>query len=315
MVNKPVIILLGPTSVGKTDVSIRLAHLLETEIISADSMQVYKYMDIGTAKLTKDQMEGIKHYLIDVVYPDEDFSVAVFREMAGKIIDDMHRRNKVPLVVGGTGLYINSLTHNLEFTEALCDMEYRKELQEMAELHGKAYVHSMLKNVDPVSYLRLHENDLKRVIRALEVYKHTGRTISEYQERSREKPVEYDIIMIGINMDRQKLYDRINRRVDDMIGKGLVDEVKGLIDMGYDRKLTSMQGLGYKEIIGYIDGEYSLEKAVDILKQSTRHFAKRQLTWFRREERIHWINVEDFEGNEAMAKNIAEYIAGKLDLA
>lgn len=312
--NKPLIILLGPTAVGKSEVSVKLAKMLGTEIISADSMQVYKYMDIGTAKLMKSQMEGVKHHLIDVVYPDEDFSVALFRDMAGRIIDDLHSRNKIPLVVGGTGLYINSLTHNMDFTETLIDMEYRRGLQKLAKVKGRAYVHGMLKDIDPLSYERLHENDLKRVIRALEVYKHTGKTISEYQARSKEKPIEYDVFMIGLIMDRQKLYAKINNRVDDMIGKGLVNEVKGLLDMGYDRNLTSMQGLGYKELIGYIMGEYSIDTAVDMLKQKTRHFAKRQLTWFRREDRIHWINVLDFKDVDDIVKNISEQLAEKFSL-
>lgn len=311
---KPLIILLGPTAVGKTDISIQVARNLNCEIISADSMQVYKYMDIGTAKISPDEMSGIPHYLIDVVYPDEEFSVSVFRDMAGKYIDDILNRGKLPMVVGGTGLYINSLTHSLDFTGAVGDPEYRSQLMEMSREKGNLYVHEMLKNIDPESYARLHPNDLKRIIRALEVYKHTGKTISEYQRESKNRPIEYEPCMVGLTMDRKKLYERINLRVEDMMQRGLVDEVKGLLDMGYDKNLTSMEGLGYKEIIAYLRGEYSLQGAVDILKQNTRHFAKRQLTWFRREQMIHWVDVDIFDSKDDMVKKITMYIAGKFNL-
>jgi tRNA dimethylallyltransferase len=278
-------------------------------------MQVYKYMDIGTAKLTKDEMEGIRHYLIDVVYPDEDFSVAVFRDMTVKYIDGILSRNKLPMIVGGTGLYVNSLTHNLDFTEIICDQEYRDYLKTLADTRGNSFIHDMLKDIDPDSYNRLHPNDIRRVIRALEVYKYTGKTISEYQKRSREQPIDYELCMVGLTMERQKLYNRINQRVDIMIEKGLVNEVKGLLDMGYNKNLTSMQGLGYKEIAAYLEGEYSLELGIDKLKQNTRHFAKRQLTWFRAEERIHWINVEEFNDKDSIVENIARYLAGKFNFA
>lgn len=313
--NKPLFILIGPTAVGKTEISIQLAKTLNGEIISADSMQVYKYMDIGTAKPTISEMEGVKHHLIDVVYPDEDFSVAVFRTITGDLIDDILKRGKLPMIVGGTGLYVNSLTYKLDFTDTISDWEYRDYLNNLADTKGNSYIHNLLKEVDIESYFRLHENDRKRIIRALEVFKHTGKTISEFQKESKNKPIEYDLCMIGLTMDRQKLYDRINKRVDIMMDNGLVDEVKTLLNMGYSKNLTSMQGLGYKEIVAYLEGEYSLEGAVYKLKQNTRHFAKRQLTWFRREERIHWINIDEFEDKNDIVKNIAEYVAGKFNPA
>lgn len=257
-------------------------------------------------------MKGVKHYLIDELYPDEDFSVAVFRHMAGKYIDEVLSSNKLPMVVGGTGLYINSLSHSLDFTEAICDSGYRKYLGDLAECHGNSYIHSMLKDIDPEAYTRLHENDVKRVIRALEVYKITGKPISQFQNESKKKPIEFDLFMIGLHMDRKRLYERINLRVDKMMENGLVEEVENLLHMGYDKHLTSMQGLGYKEIISYLEGECSLESSIIKLKQDTRHFAKRQLTWFRREERIHWIDLDTFSSIDDAAKNIATFVAGKF---
>jgi len=313
-VKKPLFILVGPTAVGKTDVSIKLAKKLNGEIISADSMQVYKHMDIGTAKPTPQEMDGVKHHLIDELYPDEEFSVAVFRKMAGKIIDEILEQGKLPMVVGGTGLYVNSLTYSLDFTEAISDENYRNHLNELADTYGNSYIHDMLKEVDMESYERLHVNDRRRIIRALEVYKHTGKPISLYQRESKNRPIEYELCMVGLIMDRQKLYDRINQRVDKMIEKGLVDEVKNLLEMGYNKNLTSMQGLGYKEIISYLEGECSLEEAIYKLKQSTRHFAKRQLTWFRRENRIHWVNIDEMRDENETIENIIQYVGGKLSL-
>ncbi|MDI6619479.1 MAG: tRNA (adenosine(37)-N6)-dimethylallyltransferase MiaA [Clostridiales bacterium] len=312
--DKPLVIILGPTAVGKTKISIQLAGLLNAEIISADSMQVYKYMDIGTAKPSKDEMQGIKHHLIDVVYPDEEFSVALYRKLAGEKIDDILSRHKLPIVVGGTGLYIKSLTHNLNFAGVVCDKPYREELQKAAKLYGNEYVHNMLKDKDPDSFKRLHANDLKRVIRALEVFKLTGKTMPDYRSQTKLAPGEYDTCVVGLMMDRKKLYERINSRADKMIEQGLVDEVKRLLDMGYSRDLTSMQGLGYKEIIPYLFGECSLDDAVYKLKECTRHFAKRQITWFKREDLIYWIDVDDFTDENSIVQNIADYVAGKLNL-
>ncbi len=309
---KPLFLLIGPTAVGKSNVSIEIAKKLNGEIISADSMQIYKYMDIGTAKLKREEMDGIKHYMIDVVYPDEDFSVAVFRDKAKEYIDDILSRGKLPMVVGGTGLFVNSLTHNLDFSSTICDWEFRNRLNQLAEINGNEYVHNMLKDVDKESFERLHVNDLKRVIRALEVYKYSGKTISEYQRESKLIPIEYDTCIVGLTMDRKKLYDRINKRVDIMMEKGLLDEVKNLLNMGYSKDLVSMQGLGYKEMVSYTEGSLSMDGAIDKLKQSTRHFAKRQLTWFRREDNIYWVNVDEFNNIQDISQNIVTYIKGKL---
>lgn len=313
--NKPKIcILVGPTGVGKTDVSIELAKALNGEIISADSAQVYKYMDVGTAKANEEEMQGIKHHMIDEVYPDQSFSVAQFRDRAEVYIQEISAKGKLPIIVGGTGLYINSLLNNLEFTKSVGDEAYRLEMQSIADEKGNEYLHEMLKDIDPESYERLHPNDTRRVIRALEVYKFTGKTISHFQEESKKAPSKYDFAFVGLAMDRQKLYDRINRRVDIMLEKGLVAEVQKLLDMGYDRSLVSMQALGYKEIVQYLMGEITLEEALFILKRDSRHYAKRQLTWFRRDERIQWFNIDEYSNKGILVKNIINYIAGKIYL-
>lgn len=307
-------ILAGPTAVGKTDVSIALARSLCGEIISADSAQVYKYMNIGTAKLNKDEMHGIRHYMIDEVTPDIDFSVAEFRERAEIYIRDISERGKLPIITGGTGLYINSLLNNLDFTDSISDEGFRKEMQDIAKCKGTGYVHSMLEAVDPASYKKLHPNDIRRVIRALEVHKYTGRPISYYQEESRKQPPRYDYAYITLTMDRKKLYDRIDGRVEKMMAEGLVEEVEELMSMGYNRKLVSMQALGYKEIADYLQGIISKEEAVRILKRDTRHYAKRQLTWFRRDNRVNWVDVDSFYRKDALLENIIRYIAGKIPL-
>ncbi|MEA4847838.1 MAG: tRNA (adenosine(37)-N6)-dimethylallyltransferase MiaA [Clostridiaceae bacterium] len=307
-------ILAGPTAVGKTDISLALARNLYGEIISADSAQVYKYMDIGTAKLREDEMQGIRHYMIDEVTPDVDFSVAEFRSRAEVYIRDINERGRLPVITGGTGLYINSLLNNLDFTDSISDEAFRKEMQEIAHIKGSEYVHSMLESIDPASHKRLHPNDLRRVIRALEVHKYTGRPISYYQEESRKQPSRYDFAYIVLTMDREKLYDRIDQRVDKMMAMGLPEEVEGLLNMGYNRDMTSMQALGYKEIADYLQGSVSKEEAVRILKRGTRHYAKRQLTWFRRDQRVHWVNVDNFFKNDVMLENIIRHIAGKIPL-
>lgn len=304
-------ILAGPTAVGKTDISLALARNLCGEIISADSAQVYKYMDIGTAKLKKDEMQGIRHYMMDEVTPDEDFSVAEFRDRAESYIRDINERGKLPIITGGTGLYINSLLNNLDFTESISDEAFRKEMQEEAASKGTAYVHSMLETIDPVSFFKLHSNDLRRVIRALEVYKHTGKPISYFQEESKKLPPKYTFAYIMLTMERSKLYGRIDQRVDKMMAEGLLEEVEGLLRMGYNRELTAMQALGYKEIVDYLQGKISKEEAVQIIKRDTRHYAKRQLTWFRRDQRIYWVNIDSFYRKDILLENIIRYIAGK----
>lgn len=298
------IIISGPTGVGKTDISIKLAKKLNGEIISADSMQIYKFMDIGSAKITKEEMQNIPHHLIDIIEPSEEFSVAQFKERAENTISDIAERQKYPILVGGTGLYINSLIFNYEFTGVYKDMEFRRELEELAEEAGKEYVHEMLKAVDMVSYNKLYPNDLKRVIRALEVHKITGKTIGEFNENGDLYDIPYNIHYFVLNMNREKLYERINKRVDIMLEKGLVDEVIKLKNMGYNSNMQSMQGIGYKEILFYLEGKITMEEAIEKIKKGSRNYAKRQLTWFRKDKRTKWIDKDEFPDEEA----IVEYI-------
>jgi len=304
-----VVVIIGPTASGKTRLSIELAKMLETEIISADSMQVYRYMDVGTAKPTVDEMSGVKHYLIDEVYPDEEFSVARYQALAMKYMEKIIRKGKVPIIAGGTGLYINSLVYNISFSETISDWEYREELKKEAGEKGNRYLHEKLSEVDPKAASRIHVNDTKRIIRALEVFKHTNKPISYHQEISRNQPPVYEYILIGLTMDRQRLYERIDQRVDLMMENGLVDEIKRLVEMGYDTNTIAMQGLGYKEILSYVRGEMTIEEAVYILKRDTRHYAKRQLTWFRRLENVYWLNIDEFSGISEILKNIENHIA------
>lgn len=310
---KDLIIVAGPTASGKTALGVRLSQELSGEVVSADSMQIYKYMDIGSAKPSMQEMMGIPHHMIDIIYPHQEFSVALFREYAGKCIDDITARGKIPIVVGGTGLYINSLTYNMDFTKTPEDTEYREYLSDIAKTKGNEYLHEMLMEVDIESYQRLHPNDTKRIIRALEVYKNTNKTISEYQKESKQKQIDYNIAYVGLTMDRQKLYDKINLRVDKMFEAGLLDEVKKLSEMGYNRNMTSMQGIGYKEIFDYLDGRCSYEELTEIIKQNSRRYAKRQLTWFRQDKRICWFNTDEYQSQDDMLKNILKYIEGKLN--
>lgn len=307
-------IITGPTAVGKSDISIKVAKSLNGEIISADSAQVYKYMNIGTAKLQKKEMQGVEHYMIDEVYPDEDFSVAIFRDKAEQYIKKITDKGKLPILVGGTGLYINSLLNNLDFTSSIIDEEYRKKLRDIAVEKGNEYLHSILKKVDPISYNKIHPNDIKRVVRSLEVYKHTKKPISFFQIKSKKQLCKYEFAYICLNMNRQKIYDRINTRVDKMIEKGLVEEVENLLKMGYNKELISMQAIGYKEIINYIENKSSLEEAINTLKVNTRRYAKRQLTWFRADDRIFWINIDGYKRNNDIIESILRYAAGKITL-
>jgi len=304
-----VIVILGPTASGKTRLSIELAKRLNTEIISADSMQIYKYMDIGTAKPDEEERDGIKHYLMDEVYPDEEFSVVKFKELAEKYIDEILSRGKIPIVVGGTGLYINSLIYNINFSETATDHELREKLRKMAEEKGNRYLHDMLKEIDPEAAEKIHENNVKRVIRAIEVYEQTKRPISQHQKLSRTIPAKHNYILIGLRMDRNLLYERINKRVDMMIQKGLIDEVKKLAELGYDKSMVSMQGLGYKELLSYLNNEIPLDQAIYIIKRDTRHYAKRQMTWFRRIPGIYWLDMDKFNDYSEIMENIKYYLA------
>lgn len=286
---KDLIVITGPTASGKTALSVRLAKELGAEIVNADSMQIYKYMDIGTAKPTVEEREGVPHHLIDIVNPDELFSVARYCECAKSAIDDIHSRGKTAVMVGGTGLYVDSLVNNIQFSETEPDEEYRQLLETEAQERGNECIYEKLKAIDPESAAKIAVQDTKRIIRALEVYHVTGKTITWHNEQSRSVPSPYNTTMFAISMDRDALYDKINRRVDVMLELGLVDEVKKILEMGVDEKATSMQAIGYKEIVGYLKGEISLEKAADDIKQGSRRYAKRQLTWFRRNSNINWI--------------------------
>ncbi len=291
---KPLVILTGPTAVGKTALSIELAKRIQGEMISADSIQVYKGMDIGSAKITKEEMCGIPHYLIDVLDPKEDFNVVRFKQMAMQALDEIYQKNKIPIVVGGTGFYIQALLYDIDFENTEIS-DYRKELELYEKEHGAYALHERLKEIDPVSYEKIHANNVKRVIRALEFYHDTGYPISRHNETQKQKESPYRFVYFVLNDDRQKLYHRIDSRIDQMLDQGLLKEVKSLLDDGCTGDMVSMQGLGYKEFVPYFEGKCSLEDAVTILKRDTRHFAKRQLTWFRREKSVCWLNREDYK--------------------
>lgn len=295
---KPLVVLTGPTAAGKTELSIQLAKKINGEIISADSMQVYRRMDIGSAKITKKEMQGVPHYLIDVLEPVEEFNVVVFQKMAKAAMEEIYARQHIPLIVGGTGFYIQAILNDISFTETKTDESYRKNLEQMALEQGAKWLHDQLKSVDAKAAEEIHPNNIKRVIRALEFYKETGNKISEHNEAERKKQSQYNFAYFVLNMDRKKLYDRIDFRVDQMLEQGLIDEVKKLQAEGCHEDMVSMQGLGYKEILAYLQGKCTLEEAIYILKRDTRHFAKRQLTWFRRERDVCWIEKEAFQYDE-----------------
>ena len=298
MERKPFVVLTGPTAVGKTALSIELAKAISGAIISADSMQVYKHMDIGSAKIMPEEMEEIRHYLVDEFEPDEEFHVARFVERAKECLNEIYREGKIPIIVGGTGFYIQALLYDVNFSEQNTNTEYRKELEYLAEEKGAEYLHKMLKEVDAASAEAIHANNKKRVIRALEFYHLTGTKISEHNETEKQKTSPYNFAYFVLTDNRKHLYERIEKRVDMMIKNGLVEEVQKLKDMGYHREMVSMQGLGYKEILDYLDGKMTLEEAVSLIKKETRHFAKRQLTWFRRERDVIWFDKEKYEYNE-----------------
>lgn len=287
---KPLIVLTGPTAVGKTKLSIALAKQVNGEIVSADSMQVYRHMDIGSAKITPEEMQGVPHHLIDVLEPWEDFNVVVFKQKCDECLQGIYERGHIPILTGGTGFYIQAVLRNIDFTENEEDTSYRKELEALAAEKGAEYIHDMLKCVDQPSAEAIHANNIKRCIRALEFYKLTGQRISDHNEQEKQKQREYNSCYFVLNDDREKLYTRIEERIDEMLENGLVEEVSRLKNMGCKRGMVSMQGLGYKEILDYLDGECTLDEAVYLLKRDTRHFAKRQLTWFRREQDVIWID-------------------------
>lgn len=303
-----VLVIAGPTAVGKTDLSIKLAKELNGEIISTDSMQIYKYMDIGSAKITKEEMCGVPHHMIDVVDPSTPFSVADYKEMAQKCIDDIISRGKLPILTGGTGLYINALTCNMNFTEAENDLKYRSELEELAEKHGNEYIHNMLKDIDPISYKEIHYNNRKRVIRALEVYKLTKKPFSSFNAGEEFYNGPYYVTYYVLNMDRENLYNRINLRVDMMMDKGLLEECIKLKEMGYNSSVQSMQGIGYKEIFYYLENKISLNEAVEMIKQGSRNYAKRQLTWFRRDPRAIILDKDIFSEDEIFKRIVGEFL-------
>lgn len=298
---KPLIILTGPTAVGKTELSINLAKAVGGEIISADSMQVYKYMDIGTAKIEKAQMAGIPHFLVDELMPDEEFNVVIFQKKAKAYMEEIYNRGHIPILVGGTGFYIQSVLYDIDFEAEDSDMSYRHMLEAEAQKeNGAQRLHAALADVDFEAADKIHANNVKKVIRALEFYHKTGQKISEHNKQQQEKKSPYNFMYFVLEHDRQILYTRIEDRIDAMLKDGLIDEVQKLLNMGYTKNLVSMQGLGYKEIIDYLQGKTSLDEAIYILKRDTRHFAKRQLTWFRREKCVCRVEKQNFENEKAV---------------
>ena len=301
---KDLIVLTGPTAVGKTSLSIALAKAVDGEIISADSMQVYKYMNIGTAKITEEEKCGIPHFLIDELEPDEEFNVTIFKNKVMGYIEDIKSRGKVPIIVGGTGFYIQSVIYDINFNEYGDDSKVRKKYEAMAETLGKSELHKKLALVDREYADSVSENNVKKVVRALTFFEMTGEKLSEHNKRERERRSPFDFAYFVLTMDRKKLYERIDKRVDLMFDMGLVEEVKALMAKGYDKSLVSMQGIGYKEVIDYLSGKTSLEECIDIIKRDTRHFAKRQLTWFKREKVVTYIDKDEFDAEDKCLKEM-----------
>ncbi len=302
----PLIILTGPTAVGKTALSVELAKDLNAEIISADSMQIYEYMDVGSAKVTKEEMDGIPHYMIDEVKPDFPFSVSEFQKRANKYIKEIDDKGKAVLVTGGTGLYLNSLIYDMDFAKSNSNSKLREELEKELEENGIDYMHDKLKSLDSDAAERIHKNNTKRVIRALEVCL-DGKKMQDFSTDLRYNE-NYDPIIIVLNRDREVLYNRINKRVDIMMESGLIDEVKNLLNMGYNKDLISMQGIGYKEIVKYLEGEYTLDEAVEIIKRDSRRYAKRQITWFKRYKDAKWFDLDQYGTMENIKEDILNYV-------
>lgn len=303
-----VLFVVGPTATGKTSLSVELAYEFDGEIISADSMQIYESMMIGSARPDDDEKKDIPHLMMGVISPLVSFSAALYREKALDAVSDISNRGKLPIITGGTGLYINSLLYPMNFTNAEKDEAYREEMYLLADKKGKQHLHDKLELIDLKTADRLHVNDIKRVIRALEIYHITGRTLSSYKQDLEKQEPPVNPLLIGLIMERSKLYERIEKRVDIMLEKGLVDEVKMLYDMGCTRDMTSMQGIGYKEILDYFDGLTELEAAVDKIKQESRRYAKRQLTWFKRNKSINWFNYDDYDSVKELSKSVIKFI-------
>ncbi len=307
----PLVILTGPTAAGKTSLSIALAKKIGGEIISADSMQVYREMNIGTAKITPEEMDGVPHHLVDIMTPDEAFNVVEFQRRAKDAMGDIISRGKIPIIVGGTGFYIQALLYDIDFSRHEEEEEYRQELYELSQTKGKEYLHGLLREVDPEYAESVHYNNVKKVIRALEYYKETGEKLSAHNEEQQKKESPYRFAYFVLNHERSILYDRINRRVDLMMEEGLEEEVRALVDKGYTKDLVSMQGLGYKEFFDYFEGQASLESVVDKIKMETRRFAKRQLTWFRREKEVIWIDKGQYENDLAILEDMINHLQEK----
>lgn len=310
MKKKPLVIITGPTAVGKTSLSIPLARQISGEIISADSMQVYKEMDIGTAKIKREEMEEVPHHLIDVLYPDEEFHVVRFQQMAKEAMKQIYQNGNIPIVVGGTGFYIQALLYDIDFSKEEQATEFRLQMEQYAKEYGNEALHKKLELVDPVSAQKIHANNVKRVIRALEYYEQQKSPISEHNEIQAQKESPYDFLYFVLEHDREVLYDRINQRVDQMMERGLLSEVKYLVKKGYTKELVSMQGIGYKEFFPYFEGQCSLEDVIYKIKLDTRHFAKRQLTWFKREKEVIWLSKKDYS-EEVLYKMILDKIQAK----
>ena len=309
---KKLIVLTGPTAVGKTELSINLAKAVNGEIISADSIQVYKGMDIGSAKITPDEMQGINHYLIDILEPAEEFNIHLFKTLTLKAMDEIYVKDKIPIIVGGTGFYIQSVIYDIDFCDTEADNSYRESLETLAKNKGNIYLHEMLRKVDNKSADAIHPNNVKRVIRALEYYNQTGQPISEHNTVQKNNSSPYNFAYFVLNDKRELLYERINKRVDTMFENGLIQEVKELLNSGCNKDMVSMQGIGYKEVVEYLEGKLSLDETKELIKKNTRHFAKRQLTWFRREKEVNMININEFNyDKQLILENILNILKEK----
>ncbi len=314
MEKQRLVLIAGPTASGKTALAVKLARRLNGEVISADSMQVYRGMDIGTAKTTKEEMEGVPHHLIDIVNPDEEWNVRLFQQRAKRAVSQITERGRVPIVCGGTGFYLRALLYDAAFDDEEGQPALRKRLERNMERYGEAALHERLAAVDPVSAERIHAHNRKRVLRALEYSLLHGRPFSEYNDEQRKKEPFYDFVFFALDRERSRLYERIDRRVEGMIRRGLVEEVRGLLEKGYDPSLVSMQGLGYKEVVPLIQGTRSLEETVRVIQRDTRHFAKRQLTWFRAEKNVRWVPADEGDTADTLASGLVPEIKKSLNL-